>query len=30
MLGAELQSLVEGSTKVSSAVLARARAARPN
>jgi tRNA G18 (ribose-2'-O)-methylase SpoU len=30
MMGAELQSLVEGSTKISNAVLARARAARPN
>jgi tripartite-type tricarboxylate transporter receptor subunit TctC len=30
MMGAELQALVEASTKVSSAVLARARAARPN
>ena len=30
MMGAELQSLVEGPTKVSNAVLARARAARPN
>ena len=30
MMGAELQSLVESSTKISNAVLARARAARPN
>lgn len=30
MMGVELQSLAESSTKVSNAVLARARAARPN
>jgi len=30
MMGAGLQSLIESSTKISNAVLARARAARPN